>query len=234
MNLQFEKEEFLSRVYMNIVNASDFKEMVEKCPSVLKGDMALVPRLLLGDRTSSYFSGPSALVTNEMFLELEMSIDDFQERAMTNSKEMFPGRIVDVIKESGISDSENFMLFDNIAVPAVYAVTNSIYDGGMAAVFYDPDTLDNLASMKEKDIIVFPVDGSAAFCVEFNGSEQFEEMQSDYAEICAEMKERGVNVLSDKILHYDRASRTLTTTEGEELSLGAEPEYHAVNRHFGR
>lgn len=232
MSLQFEKDEFLSRVYMNIVNASEFEEIVGKTPSVVKGDMALIPRLLLGDQKSSYFSGPSVLVTNDMVLELQMSVEDFQEKAMENAKNMFPGRIIDVLKESGKADSEDFKLFDNIAVPEVYAITNSVHDGGMAAVFYDPDIIDNLASMKDKDLIVFPVDGNAAYCVEFNGSEAFDEMQSDYAELCESMKESGENVLSDKILHYDRANRILTNSEGEEFTLGSEPEFHAVNRHF--
>lgn len=231
MNLQFEKDDFLSRVFMDMVNTSENEDLVEKTPSVVKGDMALIPRLLIGENKDLAYSGPSVIVTNEMVLEFQISIEDFQEKVMENSRKMFPGQIIDVLKAGSDIGDDNLLLFDNIAVPEVYAITNSMHDGGMAALFYDPDIIDNLASMKEKDLIVFPLDGNAAYCVEFNGSEYFDELQNDYSELCESMREQGENVLSDKILHYDRSSKTLTDSEGEELTLGIEPEYHAVNRH---
>jgi hypothetical protein len=225
MMFSMDIEDFKSRLFLDVVSEEQ-KAALEGLgvPYQSKGSFVLVPRLLLD-------KDMSAVVTHEMLLDIGMDMDTLFEECKINSTKMYPGKVVGLSEY--LSKEEMEIEPDGIAMPQVYVLTNATGANGAAAFFYQPDMVDNLATMLGKDLLVFPAGKNEMFCIPVSNSTQLGEIQEMYNEAVSSLGLDEEQPLSAEVMQYDHIKRNVKQMDGSSFSLDG-LENSAVARHNSR
>lgn len=225
MMFSMDIEDFKSRLFLDVVSEEQ-KAALEGLgvPYQSKGSFVLVSRLLLD-------KDMSAVVTHEMLLDIGMDMDTLFEECKTNSTKMYPGKVVGISEYLGKEEME--IEPDGIAMPQVYVLTNATGVNGAAAFFYQPDMVDNLATMLGKDLLVFPAGKNEMFCIPVSNSTQLGEIQEMYNEAVSSLGLDEEQPLSAEVMQYDHIKRNVRQMDGSSFSLDG-LENSAVARHNSR
>lgn len=149
----------------------------------------------------------SAVVTHDMMLDIGMDMDTLFDECKSNSKKMYPGKVIGISEYLGKGDME--IEPDGIVMPQVYVLTNAAGVGGAAAFFYQPDMVDNLATMLGKDLLVFPAGKNEMFCIPVSNSTQIGEIQEMYNEAVTSLGLDEEQPLSAEVMQYDHIKRNV-------------------------
>lgn len=226
MKFKMDIEDFKSRLFLDVVPLETKKAVLDEfgVPYQGKGSFALVPRLFLD-------SDMSAVVTHEMLLDIGMDMDALFEESKKNSTKLYPGKVVGISEYLGKSEME--MEPDGIAMPQVYVLTNAAGMNGAAAFFYQPEMVDNLATMLGKDLLIFPAGKNEMFCIPVSSTTQIGEIQELYSEAVSSLGLDEEQPLSAEIMQYERLKRNVRQMDGSSFSLDG-LENAAAARHNSR
>lgn len=217
MAKKFDLEEFKERLFISVVNYFENRDILNNVPHEVKGDFALIPRVCLGNKSDAGIYSESALVNDELLLEMEIDMDTVMDIAKSNSKNIFPGKICSITDY--LDPSEGGMAPDGVVVPQVYVLTNNAGINGAAAFFYQPDLVENLSSMIEKDLLIFPSGENEMFCIPVTGQTQLGELQEMYTEAISELGLDEEKPLSANVLKYDSLTHMVQQMDGSSFSL---------------
>ena len=214
--MKYSRDEIIDRLYLSVIEMDGNEDYLKDIPHEVMGEYALMPRFFYGEPAEDGNYSKSAAVTNELLLNLGMDVDSMIEIASESSKQMFPGQIYDL--SADMMGEENQALFDDMSVPKGYAIFNSDHCDGLSVLFYQPEIVDNLASMLEKDVLIFPVDRDVLFAVGVKNNDEIKKLSDSYHESCEKLYGLGEKVLSDKLIHYDRLNRSFDI-DGKDFAL---------------
>ena len=187
---------------------------------IKKGDFSLRP-LLINDSRDAENETSFYVVGKEIMDILAMNETEILELAKKNSMEKYPGEMK--LITDFLSVTEQTIIPDGIAIPQVYVLTNSQNCCGAAALFYQPELLQNLADYNSKDLAVFPANLNCVYCVPMANVEQLKEYQEMYAKAVQGVE----HILSENVLHYDLANKQLKQLDGAVIDL---EQIQSVNR----
>lgn len=218
-------EDFKSQLFLDVVSAEQEAALEGiGVPYQHKGNFALVPRLRIEHDMS-------AVVTHDMLLDIGMDMDTLFDECKSNSIKMYPGKVVGISEYLGKGDME--IAPDGIVMPQVYVLTNAAGVSGAAAFFYQPDMVDNLATMLGKDLLVFPAGKNEMFCIPVSNSTQIGEIQEMYNEAVTSLGLDEEQPLSAEVMQYDHIKRNVRQMDGSSFTLDG-LENSAVVRHNSR
>lgn len=224
-------DEFKSRLFLSVLPAS---KMVEdyNVPCLNKGTFRLVPRLLLGEKDSAGIYETSAVVTHEMMVDVGIDMDTIFDVCMDNSKRLYPGELSEISEY--LDDTEMEMAPDGIVMPQIFVLTNSVGVNGANAFFYQPELIDNLATMIGKDLLVFPAGTNEMFCIPVSNSTQISELQDMYNEAVSLLGAEDESPLAFEIMQYDHVRHNVRQMDGSIFSLTGDEESVSLARHNSR
>ncbi len=157
-----------------------------------------------------------------------MKEKEILELAKQNSMEKFPGEMKAI--SDFISVTDQVMIPDGVVVPQIYVLTNEHNICGAAAMFYQPELLDNLSRLTGKDLAIFPVDINCVYCVPVSTGEQIEEFREMYKMAVDGMS----HVLSEDVLHYDMVNKQLKDLSGNIIETIQQQQQMMHRFHSGR
>lgn len=203
-------EEVKSKVILGIFNDSAEEFEIKDGPCIHKGAFALRPLLPLpgsdqkgSDKTSFYVIG------KEIMEYLAMDEKEILALARKNSMERYPGEMKVISDFMNLSDQ--MLVPDGVVIPQIYVLTNNSYCCGAAALFYQPELLQNLSELTGKDLAVFPANTNCVYCVPVNNVDQLREYQEMYQ---TAIKGTTEEVLLADVLHYDSVKKALKQLDG--------------------
>lgn len=200
-------EEMKSKVILGIFGKDNNSFDLPDGPAVDKGAFTLRP-LLISEQNSEEGMTSFYVVGQEIMDKLGMSEKEMLELARQNSMEKYPGEMKAIA--NFINVTEQMIIPDGVVIPQIYVLTNENSCCGAAAMFYQPELLDNLAKMTSKDLAVFPADMNCVYCVPVTSNEQIVEYQEMYQAAIGDAD----HVLSEQVLHYDLANKQLKDLSG--------------------
>lgn len=200
-------EEMKAHIILGIFSKEKESFEMSGGPSLDKGGFSLRP-LLVSEKNSSGELYSFYVVEQEIMDKLEMTEEEILQLARKNSVEKYPGEMKAITEF--INVTEQMMIPDGVVIPQIYVLSNENYCCGAAAMFYQPELLDNLSKLTGKDLAVFPADMNCVYCVPVSNKEQIAEYQEMYKMAIEGME----SALSDNVLHYDMANRQLKDMAG--------------------
>lgn len=200
-------EEMKSKVILGIFGKSDDSFNLPDGPAIDKGAFSLRP-LLISEKNSEEDLSSFYVIGQEIMDKLGMIEKEVLELARQNSMEKYPGEMKAIA--NFINVTEQMIVPDGVVIPQIYVLTNKNNCCGAAAMFYQPDLLDNLAKLTSKDLAVFPANMNCVYCVPVASVEQLVEYQEMYKTAIDGM----AHVLSEDVLHYDLTNKQLKDLSG--------------------
>ena len=223
--MNYSREEVMDRVFLSVMEREGNEDYLSNIPHDIQGDYAVMPRFYYGDRSSDGSYTQSAAVSHDLLLGLECDVDTLLSVARENSRNNIPGEIVDISKLASDGDDFSFF-FDDIDIPKAFALVNKEKYDGISVLFYQPELVEDLSSLLEKDVMIFPVDKDVLYCVGVKNNDEIESMTESFKEAADRLSEIGEKVLSVNPIHYDRIKHSFHIVGGKELSLS---DYAAVS-----
>lgn len=200
-------EEMKSKVILGIFGKENDSFNLPDGPAVDKGAFTLRP-LLISEQNSEEDLSSFYVIGQEIMDKLGMNENEILELARKNSMEKYPGEMKAIA--NFINVTEQMIIPDGVVIPQIYVLTNENSCCGAAAMFYQPELLDNLAKMTSKDLAVFPADMNCVYCVPVTSVEQLAEYQEMYQAAIGGAD----HILSENVLHYDLANKQLKDLSG--------------------
>lgn len=220
MVFNMDVNDFRERLFLDVYTLESKKAALDSfgIPYQSRGKYALAPRLFVGEKNDAGNYELSAFVTHEMLLDVGMDMDTLFEECRQNSRKLYPGEIAGISEYLEKMDME--MEPDGIAMPQVYVLTNSCGMNGAAAFFYQPDLIDNLATMLGKDLLVFPSGKNEMFCIPISNSMQLGELQEMYYQAISLLDLDAEHPLAAEVMQYDHIKHNVRQMDGSTFALG--------------
>lgn len=216
--MKYNREEIMERLFLSVVEKDGNEELLSNVPHDLQGEYAVMPRFFYGDKNEYGQYEQSAAVSNEMLLGLECDIDTILSVARENSRNNMPGKIEDLSKH--LEDEHDLAAyFDDLAIPKAFALTNRDQCDGLSVLFYHPELVEDLSSLIEKNVLLFPVDKDVLICVGVKNNDDVEKLTASFKEAGEKLASAGDRLLSDNPIHYDRDHHSFRVVGGKELAM---------------
>lgn len=200
------KEEIYSKVRLGIFNKEEAFYDFSKIPIIDRNSFVLCP-IVIND-TNYVEQNPTVNMADSEFInKFGLNDKEILDFAIKNSTEHYPGIVKTVMD---FVDNPPSMIPDGIVMPQIYVITNEDLFHGAAALIYQPQLLENIANLTNKDIAIFLTDKNCVHCIPVSDSEQVLE----YQEIYRNAMEGIENILSADVLHYDAKNKLIKDLGG--------------------
>ena len=213
-NLDFVKD----RIVMAVVNAQKNQAMLQDTPHVMKEDLAIIYKVMIGADSH----GIASIVVKQPHIDQwEIDVEQLNDYAMKNSDRLLPTvtqSMDDIMKEmmagSGMPDE---MLEEMMADMAgrepdeqMWVITNSEKINGAAGIFYS-DALEKLSEKLESDLFVLPSSVHEVIAVSTNLGDP--EMLANMVQEVNEGQVALDEQLSDHVYHFDAKTHNLSLAD---------------------
>ena len=176
----FDFETVKDRICMRLIGVKTNETLLKECPhKVVAEDLAEVYRVVVdksADECSSY------RIDNKIMKNMGVTVEDLHERAMVNTPNIFPVRIIsltekmveivpDEMKEMARNELEALPLSQNL-----YVLTNDMGTNGATSILY-PGMIEHLQETFGKDIALLPSSVHEIVIYKGSGNYSLEELQ---------------------------------------------------------
>lgn len=206
------------RIVIRLINYDKNKELLEQCVHERYLDLAITYRYLVGE---TEFDMASMIITNNIFSKWNIEQSDLYENAMSNTKILFPWMIqslTDIIIKyyekrinEILSDDEKEMFIEDYNPGEMYVLTNRSKAFGAGCLLYD-DIIRHFSETKNANIFILPSSVHETMLVP-----EYDDVNPLHLKdvlVGANKQAVGlIDLLSDNIYYYDRASNEIKIYE---------------------
>lgn len=215
-----EFSEVADRIMLSVVGVSHNKELLERAPHQIQGDLAATYRIMLDGMDGVT---ASALVTTQIMQRYHLTQPQLHELALKNTMQAFPLKVTTlagICKEMGAEELLDKIKHDPVPM---HIITNKPAFHGAAVAFY-PDTFENLGLPIEDYYILPSSIHEFILCPKLQGTlEQANKMIQEINGSFVDPNE----ILSDYAHEYDPVTKKLViggTLSREQEKKQEEPE----------
>lgn len=195
-----------SRLIISVMNYEENADRLDSYPFVIKGDMAVVCQLCVGDKNKEGLYTSCLTVTSSLLDKWNMDKDTLFSLAVKNGKELMKPSIEQVSSEK---DDEFGLSFD-------YVLTNSYHFNGASSIFYDCGLIERISDKA----VLLPVSSNEVYIISPVPEDNYDKFISNVDEIYQEFRQQTNCGLSSHALIYDKENRgILTDTEENSFHL---------------
>ena len=199
-------ENISSRLILSVMNYEENRDRLDSYPYVVKGDMALVCQLCVGEKNKAGLYTTCLTVTNDLLSKWNMDESTLFSLAVSNGKELMKPSIEQVSTEK---DSEFGLSFN-------YVLTNSFHYNGASSMFYDCDLIERISDK----VVLVPVSSNEVYIISPVPEKDYDKFISNIDGIFQEFREKTNCGLSSHVLIYDKEHRgRLMDPEGNSFNL---------------
>ena len=196
-----------------ICRADENKEALKDCVTRIKGDFALIPKILVSNIMGEQAQG-TIKVTNQISEMWGKSNDEIIDQAISNASLKHPAKfsnMVDVLAEMmEMSKEELAEMMGNEPMP-MHVLTNESNLNGAATLFY-PDLLNDIRKQLRAELIIIPSSIHETIILPYNDTMSERDISSMIQEVNA-TQVRPEEVLSDRAYMYQSATREIVPME---------------------
>ena len=190
-----------SRLIISVMNYEENADRLDSYPFVIKGDMAVVCQLCVGQKNKEGLYTSCLTVTNELLNKWDLDKDTLFSLATKNGKDLMKPSIEQISKEK---DDEFGLNFN-------YVLTNSYHFNGASSLFYDSGMIQRIG---EKAVLL-PVSSNEIYVIAPVPQDNEEQFINNVDGIYQEFRQKTNSGLSAHALIFDRREAgVLTDTEG--------------------
>lgn len=195
-------DELSNRLMISVMNLKKNQLSLENYPYIVKGDMAVVAQLCVGEKNADGLYTSCLTVTHGLLDQWKISKDSLFMMALKNGVKLMKPCLEQI---GGVKS-------DDSALPVSFVLTNHYHFNGASSIFYDNSLLANIGHK----VILLPVNSNEVYLVsEVDKNDDREFIQSIdelYQEFCAQYGDG----LCDHVLLYDFTKpNILTDSEGK-------------------
>ena len=204
------------KIVFELINAEQNEELLRGIPYRPFYDLAVIYRVVIevGEQNIA-----SAIVTNDMAMEMGLTEEELFRHAAENTRSLFPVEIKpisqimrEILERQGMEEG---MIECLIPEPSeremMYVISNNMGINGAAAMLYEKE-LGELADKIDSDLIILPSSVHEVIAVPDLGGDPLEmaDMVREVNQMAVRLEER----LSNQVYKYDRQERKLSKISG--------------------
>lgn len=146
----------LENCFVKLINTSVNEELLEKAPHTDMMDMSITYRVRVNELDANDDGISSYLVSNEILKSSGLSLEIVHEKAMENTRKMFPPRVSDLseVMRDILSIPEEFAMIE-LPDTGVKILSNETGNLGASVILYD-DILEQVSEIMGGDFYVLP------------------------------------------------------------------------------
>lgn len=218
-------ERVKDKIVIRLINYDKNKELLEKCVYKKYLDLAITYRYILSDVEDGI---SSVIITKAEFESWDIDEVELYEKALSNTKELYPGVVVsmsEIIKEAcrkNLKDflGEDFEIPDSEFDSTLYVLTNTHKIFGAGCILYD-DVIRNFAEERNANIYIIPSSIHETMLIEdkeVDDPEYISDLLADANMKCVST----IDLLSDNVYFYDREKDEISIYKFQEQSVIAQ------------
>ena len=219
------------KIIMVAVNAERNRALLDGAPHVMKEDLALIYKVMLGNNHDGM---ATITIKNEHMAMWGVTTETIHELAMQNTKEILPVTVQsmnevmrEMFSKDGMPDEIAEAMFEEMPVnQQMYVISNTAKVNGAASMFYE-DALSGLAEKVGTDLFILPssVHECIAVSTDMGTPESLAEMVQEVNGSQVDAEEQ----LSDHVYRFDAKAKTISLADTTMEQLEAKVSENAEN-----
>lgn len=232
-NSTFDLNYIKERLFLAAVNKEHNEVSLCEFPHIIKGDLALVCRLFIGNIDDEKIINNKSCITvdNQILNNWNISKSEMFDLAYLNSD------LINLTTCNSISDyldqdfSKSIIEPDGIMAPEVYVLSNENNFYGAASMFCNSNKIKELAESLNSNVFIMPISVHEVFCIADSDKRNFDIYNKMLHDINVNIKEqKSHELLGKQAMYFDRELNRMIQFDGQSFSLDVKDDKKKIEK----